>query len=120
RRRSGTWITAFAAVHISADQPVAALDVGFRADAYLGERDAARRRVLLHAAAAAVLALVAGVLMARHITRPVGELVQLARGIVEGQFFARVRGRARDELGLLGSVLHLMAERLSVSHRSMP
>jgi len=119
RSTSGTWITAFAPVKTSAGQTVAALDVDFRADVYLAERAAARRRVLLHAAAAAVLALVAGVLMARHITRPVGELVELARGIVEGQFSARVRVRARDEMGLLGSVLHLMAERLSVSHRSM-
>lgn len=116
---SGTWITAFAPVKNSAGQTVAALDVDFRADVYLAALAAARRRVILYALAGAVLALVAGVLLARQITRPVGQLTALARGIVEGHFSSSVRVRARDEVGLLGNVLHLMAERLNVSHRSM-
>ena len=116
---SGSWITAFAPVKNSAGQTVAALDVDFRADVYLAELAAARRRVMLHALAGAALALVAGVLLARQITRPVGQLGALARGIVEGNFSSDVRVRARDEIGMLGNVLHLMAERLNVSHRSM-
>lgn len=116
---SGTWITAFAPVKTSAGQTVAALDVDFRADVYLAELGAIRRRLTLHALAGAVLALVAGVLLARQITRPVGQLAALARGIVEGHFASEVRVNARDEIGMLGNVLHLMAERLNVSHRSM-
>jgi HAMP domain-containing protein len=119
RSASGTWITAFAPVKNSAGQTVAALDVDFRVDVYLGELAAVRRRFTLHALAGAVLALVAGVLLARQITRPVGQLAALARGIVEGHFSSDVRVNARDEIGMLGNVLHLMAERLSVSHRSM-
>jgi len=116
---SGTWITAFAPVKNSAGQTVAALDVDFRADVYLGELAAVRRRLYLHSLAGAVLALVAGVLLARQITRPVVQLSSLARGIVEGHFATKVHVAARDEVGILGGVLHLMAERLNVSNRSM-
>jgi HAMP domain-containing protein len=116
---SGTWITAFAPVKSSAGETVAALDVDFRADVYLAELAAVRRRFMLHALAGAALALLAAVLFARQITRPVGQLATLARGIVEGHFSTSLRLRARDEIGMLGNVLHLMAERLNVSHRSM-
>jgi len=93
--------------------------VDFRVDVYLGELAAVRRRFYLHSLAGAVLALIAGVLLARQITRPVVQLSGLARGIVEGHFSTSVRIAARDEIGMLGNVLHLMAERLNVSHRSM-
>jgi len=119
RSSSGTWITAFAPVKNAAGQTVAALDVDFRADVYLGELAAVRRRLYLHSLAGAVLALVAGVLLARQITRPVVQLSSLARGIVEGHFATKVHVAARDEVGILGGVLHLMAERLNVSNRSM-
>ena len=119
RSSSGTWITAFAPVKNSAGQTVAALDVDFRADVYLGELAAVRRRLYLHSLAGALLALVAGVLLARQITRPVVQLSSLARGIVEGHFATKVHIAARDEIGMLGGVLHLMAERLNVSNRSM-
>jgi len=116
---SGTWITAFAPVKNSAGQTVAALDVDFRVDVYLGELAAVRRRLYLHSLAGAVLALVAGVMLARQITRPVVQLSSLARSVVEGHFSTKVRITARDEIGMLGGVLHLMAERLNVSNRSM-
>jgi len=119
RSSSGTWITAFAPVKNAAGHTVAALDVDFRADVYLGELAAVRRRLYLHSLAGAVLALVAGVLLARQITRPVVQLSSLARGIVEGHFATKVHVAARDEVGILGGVLHLMAERLNVSNRSM-
>lgn len=119
RSSSGTWITAFAPVKNSAGQTVAALDVDFRADIYVAQLAAVRRRLYLHSLAGAALALVAGVLLARQITRPVGQLAALARGIVEGHFSSRARVALRDEIGMLGNVLHLMAERLQVSYRSM-
>jgi putative nucleotidyltransferase with HDIG domain len=115
----GTWITAFAPVRNAAGETVAALDVDFRADVYLDERAAVQRRILLHSAAGALLALIAGVILARRITRPVVELSGLARSVVEGDLTTRVRVAARDEIGMLGNVLHLMVERLQVSHRSM-
>ncbi|MGH7379813.1 MAG: HD-GYP domain-containing protein [Candidatus Methylomirabilales bacterium] len=115
----GTWMTAFAPIRDAAGRTVAALDVDFRADVYLAELGAVRRRLYLHSLAGAMLALFAGVLLARQITRPVGQLSAVARRVVEGDLSTRVRIAARDEIGLLGNVFHLMVERLHVSHRSM-
>lgn len=115
----GTWMTAFAPIRNSAGRTMATLDVDFRADVYLAELAAVRRRFYLHSLAGAVLALVAGILLARQITRPVTQLVSAARSVVEGDLTARVRIAARDEIGMLGNVFHLMVERLHVSHRSM-
>jgi HAMP domain-containing protein len=115
----GTWITAFAPVRNARGQVVAALDVDYRVDVYLAQLAGVRRRLYLHALAGAVLALVAGVVIARHVTGPVGQLARLARQVVAGDLTARVRVTSRDEIGLLGNVFHLMVERLQVSHRSL-
>ncbi|HET7875026.1 MAG TPA: HD domain-containing phosphohydrolase [Methylomirabilota bacterium] len=116
---SGTWITGFAPILNSAGKPVAALDVDFRADVYVTQLAALRRQLYLSSLVAAVLALAAGILLARRITRPIGELAASARRVVEGDLSTPVRIRARDEIGLLGNVFHLMVDRLHVSHRSM-
>lgn len=119
KNQHGAWITAFAPIRNAQGRTVAALDVDFRADVYLAELAAVRRRLYLHSLAGAMLALVAGVLLARQITRPVAQLGASARAVVEGDLTSRVRIAARDEIGLLGNVFHLMVERLHVSHRSM-
>src|SRR5258705_2407656 len=92
---SGTWITAFAPVKNSAGQTVAALDVDFRVDVYLGELAAVRGRFYLHSLAGAILALIARVLLARPITRPLGQLSALAPRIVQGHFATDHRVAAR-------------------------
>ena len=115
----GTWITAFAPIRNAGGRTVAALDVDFRVDVYLARLSAIRRQFYFHALAGAVLALAAGVLLARRITRPLAQLSALARGVVEGEFNTRIRIAARDEIGMLGNVFHLMVERLRVSHRSV-
>jgi putative nucleotidyltransferase with HDIG domain len=66
-----------------------------------------------------LLALIAGLLIARQITQPVTQLSALARRVVEGDLSARVRVNTRDEIGMLGNVFHLMVERVQVSHRSV-
>jgi HAMP domain-containing protein len=115
----GTWITAFAPIKNAAGKTVAALDVDFRADVYLAELAGVRRRLYLYSLAAAVLALGAGLLLARRITHPLAQLTTLARNVVEGNLGTRVRIAARDEIGMLGNVFYLMVERLKVSHRSL-
>ena len=115
----GTWITAFAPVRNAAGLTVAALDIDFRADVYLAQLAAVRKRLYLHSVAGAFLALVAGAVLAGRITRPLGQLSAAARGVVEGDLHTGVRIKARDEVGLLGNVLHLMIERLAVSNRSI-
>ena len=65
------------------------------------------------------MALGAGILIARQITRPVDQLATAARRVVEGDLATPVQVSTRDEIGLLGNVFHLMVDRLRVSHRSM-
>ncbi|HSB42497.1 MAG TPA: HD domain-containing phosphohydrolase, partial [Methylomirabilota bacterium] len=115
----GTWITAFAPIKNRAEQTVAALEVDFRAGVYLAQLQAVRRRLWAHSLVAALLAVGAGVLIARQVTRPVGQLVAAAQRVVEGDLTTPVRISARDEIGLLGNVFHLMVDRLHVSHRSL-
>src|SRR5262245_31050034 len=116
---SGTWITAFAPVRDTSLKPVAVLDVDFRADVYLAQLRAVKRRLYLHSLVAALLALGAGIVMARQITRPVNQLATAARHVVEGDLATSVQVSARDEIGLLGNVFHLMVDRLRMSHHSM-
>ncbi len=115
----GTWITAFAPIRNGAGKTVAALDVDFRANVYLEELAAVRRQFYLHSLAGAVLALAAGVFLARQITRPVGQLSRMARRVVEGDLTTPERIKSRDEIGLLGNVLHLVVERVHLSHRNV-
>lgn len=115
----GTWITAFAPIRNTAGQTVAALDVDFRANVYLQQLEEVRRRFYLHSLAGAVLALVAGILLSRQITRPVAQLSAMARRVVEGDLTPTERINAQDEIGLLGNVFHLMVERVHVSHRNV-
>ena len=98
----GTWITAFAPIRNAAGQTVAALDVDFRADVYLEQLADVQRRLYLHSLAGAMLALIAGVILARQITRPVGQLSAMARRVVEGDLTTQERITSRDEIGLLG------------------
>src|SRR5262245_28742553 len=98
RSSSGTWITAFAPVRDASGRIAAVLDVDYRADVYLAQLQAVKRRLYLHSAVAALLAVAAGILIARHITRPLAELAAGARRVVEGDLSAPVRVSARDEI----------------------
>ena len=119
RNQSGTWLTAFAPIKGADGQTLAVLEVDYKVDVYLTQLAAARRRLLWHLLAGGVLAAVAGVLVAQRITGPVAQLAAVARRVVEGDLTARAQVRARDEVGMLGNVFHLMVERLAVSNRSM-
>lgn len=115
----GIWFTAFAPIRNAAGKTVAALDVDFRAgDVYVTELERIRRNLYLYSLAGALLALAAGVLLARQITRPVAKLSAMARRVVEGDLTPPERIKSQDEIGLLGNVLHLMIDRVHTSHRS--
>ncbi|HET8533356.1 MAG TPA: HAMP domain-containing protein, partial [Methylomirabilota bacterium] len=115
----GRWITAFAPIRNRTELTVGALEVDFRADVYLAQLQAVRRRLWVHSLVAALLAIGAGVFISRQVTRPVGQLVVAAQRVVEGDLASPVRVDARDEIGLLGNVFHLMVDRLHASHRSL-
>ena len=115
----GTWITAFAPIRDRSERVTGVLLVNFRADVYLRQLEEIRWRLYGHALAGALLALGAGLVIARQITRPVGQLTRQARAVVEGDFSTPARVAARDEIGLLGNVFHLMVDRLAVSQKSL-
>ena len=116
----GTWFTAFAPIKDSAGRTVAALDVDYRAgDVYVTELRRIRSNLYLYSLSGALLALVAGLLLARQITRPIAQLSVMARRVVEGDLTTPERVKSQDEIGLLGNVLHLMVERVHTSHRSV-
>jgi putative nucleotidyltransferase with HDIG domain len=119
RNQSGAWITAFAPIADDTGRTIAVLDVDYPIDVYLDRLHDLRRTVVGASLAGALGALVLGMLFARRLTRGITQLTVLARGIVEGNLSSRARIEARDEIGMLGNVLHLMVERLEVSHRSM-
>ncbi|HKZ08540.1 MAG TPA: HD domain-containing phosphohydrolase [Methylomirabilota bacterium] len=115
----GAWISAFAPIRDGSQTIIAVLAVDYRANTYLAARDAVRRRLYWSTLVGAGLALIASVVLARHITRPLAALQALAHGVVEGDLMPRRAVRARDEIGLLANVLHLMVDRLRVSQKSV-
>lgn len=119
RNQSGTWITAFAPIRDERGRVFAVLDVDYRVEVYLNRLADVRQQLYLNSLAGALLALFAGLLIARQITRPLSQLSELARRVVEGDSSARVQVAARDEIGLLANVFHLMVERVQVSNHSV-
>jgi len=119
RDQAGTWITAFAPIRDAQGRVFAVLDVDYRVEVYLNRLAEVRRRLYLSSLAGALLALVAGLLIARQITQPVTQLSALARRVVEGDLSARVHIASRDEIGMLGNVFHLMVERVQISNQSV-
>jgi len=115
----GTWITAFAPIQNTAGEIVATLEVDYRVDVYLEQLRTIMLWLYINSLAGAMLALVAGVILARQITRPVGQLSRMARRVVEGDLTTPERIKSRDEIGLLGNVLHLVVERVHLSHRNV-
>jgi len=59
-----------------------------------------------------VLVVIAGSLMARGMTRPLGEISAVARGLAQGRLNRRVKIESRDELADLGRVINQMASDL--------
>jgi signal transduction histidine kinase len=72
------------------------------------------QKVLLWGAlAAAVIALLVGVLLATQLTRPIRELTKAIHGIAGGQFGEQVHVRTKDEMGQLASAFNKMSTDLA-------
>jgi len=76
--------------------------------AFAGVRAIARRTILL-TAGAGVLAMLAGVLLARRITRPLRHLADVSTAVAGGDFARRVPVTSRNELGQLAENFNVMA-----------
>jgi sigma-B regulation protein RsbU (phosphoserine phosphatase) len=79
---------------------------------YTDRIDAQARVFVLLGVAGLLVALVAGVLLARWIARPLRELAQLARRIRQGELEVTATPRSRDEIGVLTRAMGDMAKAL--------
>ncbi len=84
---------------------VTARDVGV---AFAALRAMAQRTALL-AVATGILAMFAGVLLARRITRPLRDLAEVTTAVAQGDFARRVPVTSRNELGRLAGNFNTMA-----------
>ncbi len=74
-----------------------------------------RRIVLLAIGFTILIAVVAAVVVARHITAPIGALVRFAGELAARRFTSRVEVNTRDELSLLGAAMSHAAAELEAS-----
>lgn len=79
------------------------------------ELDAATRGLLLMTGAVSLVGLGAAYLLTLILTRPISDLVGVARRVERGDLTARTRPRTRDEIGLLGHAFNAMVQSLSRS-----
>jgi signal transduction histidine kinase len=73
--------------------------------------------LLLGAVAAFAVALVAGAVAARSLTRPLRDLTHAARAVAAGDFERKVVIGSRDELGTLAEAFNQMSRALAASQR---
>ncbi|HEY4244545.1 MAG TPA: adenylate/guanylate cyclase domain-containing protein [Kofleriaceae bacterium] len=74
-----------------------------------------RRLVLVATLVAIAIALVAGILLARQVTKPIKRLVDYAGDLAQRRFASRVTVHTRDELGVLGLAMQGAADSLAES-----
>jgi adenylate cyclase len=78
-----------------------------------------RRAILIAVGLAIMGALVAGVLLARRLVRPIKALVDFADDLAHRRFTTRLAIRPRDELGVLGDALETAASELAASDEKL-
>jgi HD-GYP domain-containing protein (c-di-GMP phosphodiesterase class II) len=64
------------------------------------------------AAVALLLAVLAGIVFARRLSRPMGQLAAASRAFANGDFTARAKVESRNEIGELADTFNLMADEL--------
>lgn len=104
------YMTGYAPV-ILGGQVVAAVGVDIGPQ-YTSSIRAFKRSIYFFAGLGALLTLVVGLGMARHITRPVRRLVTAAREIGRGNLERAIETQATDEIGYLGETMEEMRQKL--------
>ncbi len=87
----------------SADKLVAVVNAGSR-DVFRG--------MLFWACVFFIFVMLLSVTLTRQLTKHIGEMSEVAKGMSSGNFEGRVKIRSRDELGTLGRTFNLMADRI--------
>jgi len=75
--------------------------------------DRVNRSLIIGAIAAGLVALLIGILLARRIARPLGELTRAAQRIARGSYGERIQVGGADEVGRLAHAFNQMAESLA-------
>ncbi len=91
--------------------------VGLSARRMDAELETSTRELLLLTGAVSLVGLAAAYLLTAILTRPISELVRVVRAVGQGNLESRVRGRTRDEIGVLGQAFNAMAENLARSRQ---
>ena len=73
--------------------------------------------LLIAGAVTLLLSLLAALLLARSIAKPIGRLTQATEAFARGQYDHRVSGAGGDEIGRLGKSFNTMAERVQQSRQ---
>ena len=101
KNQSGTWLTAFAPLRDARGRVFAVLDVDYRVDVYLERLRHLWRLIVGTSLLGGLVALVAGVLVARRITAPVSALTRGVARVAGGDLSQPLPVRSRDEVGQL-------------------
>jgi class 3 adenylate cyclase len=112
RNARGTWITAFAPVVTPDGRAVAVLVIDYPVGVYLDRLGEVRAQILQAAAVGAVCAALAGLLLARRLTRPIVALTAGVGRVAAGDLSQALAIRSRDEVGRLTRAFNQMLEGL--------
>ena len=108
----GTWITAFAPLRDANGHIVAVLDVDYRVDVYLARLSELQSTVLHASVVGGLVALLAGVLLARRVTSPLRVLTRSVAQVAAGDLSQTLPVRSRDEVGQLTQTFNEMLDGL--------
>lgn len=113
RDEYGDWLSGYAPIRNKAGQAVGTVAFDMSASQVLEEEHQIRRMAMIIFFLGLLLAVVASVLMARILNRPIGQLVDGARKVSQGDLTIRVPETRQDELGELASAFNAMLSDLA-------
>jgi class 3 adenylate cyclase len=112
RNAKGTWISAVAPIVDAQGRSVAVLSVDYQVDVFLDRLHELDVTILQGSVAAAVSALLLGLLFARQLTRPISALTGAVARVAGGDLSQSLPVRSRDEVGVLTRAFNEMVEGL--------
>ncbi len=112
RNARGTWISAVAPIVDAEGRAVALLSVDYQVDVFLDRLHELDVTILQGSAAAAVSALLLGLLFARQLTRPISALTGAVARVAGGDLSQSLPVRSGDEVGVLTRAFNEMVEGL--------
>lgn len=115
----GTWLSGYAPIFNSKNEPVGILGVDMSADDVRDEEGKLIRTAILILAGAIVGSIIIGYFLARHFTEPIRKLLLAIQKVSRGDLKTRIDINRKDEIGLLGKAFNTMAENLDISRRKL-